>query len=485
MRPPTTIFAYPSNSNNTVLRDISPYDRFAPSIQLSSLHSVSSDMKNALLGLASRAWAGRSSVIAQQAPSLSFTYVSVLPMVGSTSQHIRPIRRSLLSLLPRIEPGLRPLHQDATPSRVEISAIEGERKIIFDHGSIPNWLDNMLGGTMNIQPYDFQVWQLRIKDSASYNTPDNASDTRCILPPGNFSYLRSIIHSHVQLRSNSAFVLFFSVTLTYGLIIAIGLLRDWTGLLSLTLIGVSASLRSYAHLNRVESPQLPTSRDELRPTYIVLSTIKGALVVIRTTRHINNLIWRNDEDRVLFTEYPLPLFLHFISWFPYAFGLVLLANSTPETQVAFATVYAAIASLSLLPPTYPTPLELEIYREFIQGCEDATKYKQELRGIEASPSSMRSLWYAIYVTKSINWVTEKHFQQLYDDAWLKEAYKNVENINWPAIHEYERIKRGGDLQASAMVYGTRTSSENQEENGPTEPGDQGNDRITPVPIENW
>ncbi|KAI0416559.1 hypothetical protein F5X98DRAFT_343587 [Xylaria grammica] len=439
-------------------------------------------------GLVSRMWAGRSSVIAQQAPSWRFSYVSVLPLIGFMPSHLSAVRYSLFSLLPRIVPGLQPFYKDVSRGFVEVEGTSIETGIVVH--SIPNWLDDLLGGTQDIPEFDFQVWRLSTSD-IDLPSPNN------IAQPSSDPILRRrnafapdpppIIHQAPRLPSNAAFILFFSAVLTYSLIITVGALRDWAGLLSIGLLCTFTSIGSWARLSRARlfpsQRRAPTS-----PASIVLLTKKRALVIIHTTAYLERLITIEDFEDLMILEPGTQKWVHLISLFPYVFGLALLANATPETKVSFTTIYAIIASLSLLPPTSPQPARLEIHREFIPGCENAAEHKPELRGQEAFPSYMRTMWYAIYATKSTAWVVRSRFPGFIlpeTRIWLEEASKNMDNINWPARHELDRIERGGDADASATVYGTRHSLEDEEEN---ETGDQErerNDRIAPVPTENW
>ncbi|KAI1363675.1 hypothetical protein F5Y08DRAFT_308787 [Xylaria arbuscula] len=441
-------------------------------------------MSSSLLELAARAWAGRTSAILRQAPSWRFSYVPLLLLNGLAQSHISTMSCSKLSLLPRIVPGLKPGYENPVTYTLEGTLAVAETGEATD--AFPDWLDVMLGGKLNVHSYDFQIWRLDALEIPSLPL-DALKD----------SYAISAVHPQMAFPR---FLLFSSVILTYGLIVAAGVLRDWTGLLALVLLCVFTSIGSLARRNRLAF-QMPLWRPESappEPRHVVL-IIGTRITVIRTTKYLGEVIlWGNPRDRPIFQSSTRAR-LHFISFLPYTAGLLLLANATPETQVAFATILAIIILLSLLQPEYidfprshsiTPPFKIETHREFLPGCEDAASYKHDLRDEEAFPSFTRTLWYAIYATKSIRWVIEARCLPSVDRwfLWLDEAYKNIGNINWPAVHEMERIvMRGGDARASAIVYGTRRSSEDkdEDENETVDQGRDRNDLITPVPVENW
>ncbi|KAJ3576911.1 hypothetical protein NPX13_g3554 [Xylaria arbuscula] len=442
-------------------------------------------MSSPLLELATRTWAGRTSVILQQASSWMFTYVPVLLLNGLAQSHISTISCSKLSLLPRIVPGLKPGYENPVTYILEGTLAVAETGVVA-HG-VPDWLDVMLGSKLNVHSYDFQIWRLDALETPPL-PPDASKDP----------YGIPTVHPQIQLAAFPRFLLLSSVILTYGLIVTVGVLRDWTGLLALVLLCFFTSIGSLARRNRLAF-RMPLWKPESappEPRHVVL-IIGTRIVVIRTTKYLEEVIlWGNPREIPIFQS-STRAWLHFISFFSYMAGLFLLANATPETQVAFATILAII-SLSLLHPEYTDfprshsiipSFKIETHREFLPGCEDAASYKHDLRGEEAFPSFTRTLWYAIYATKSIRWVVRARCVPSNDKwlLWLDEAYKNIGDINWPAVHEMERIMQGGDTRASAIVYGTRRSSEDkdEDENETVDQGRDRNDLITPVPVENW
>ncbi|KAI0381136.1 hypothetical protein F5Y04DRAFT_84638 [Hypomontagnella monticulosa] len=421
-----------------------------------------------------------------------FQFVVVLPLLGTSicSAHLQAIRFSKLSLLPRLLPSSSHFGTtyNFTSSVVKMCGAPTPR-IQYE---APAWLHELIPFD-KLPPWGFQEWDLK----------------------SNIEAIERPIPLRLRLSSTRLLTL-LSFAMTLGLIVYSLVKHDAVGCIALVSLALSTSCSSMAIFNgpiilpfspgssvihkglkyRVTEPKsLPkttitytapdptihASNSIKRKNGIVTLTRNEAFVVMHCSPLLDVFIFLTMDIETLSRESRLTPW-HILATLLYLCGLVLLSISRWETQVATGAFYLITLGLyTTFNPGYLKPeIEIQARQHFSVGCDDAHKFKPDLRGRERYPSFARTLWYAIRATRETEWVLRNEVVPGTPQwrEWLDEAKRNVDNKDWPAVSELERIMLNDD---GSKVYG-RPPKE-RETNERQEPSTQ--DEITPIPVENW
>ncbi len=134
-------------------------------------------------------------------------------------------------------------------------------------------------------------------------------------------------------------------------------------------------------------------------------------------------------------------------------SLALLGNCFWKTQVAIVVAYVSLTTMFCFSNYWieqrPEGLNEELWNItelFPTGVTNSHLSNRDLRASEVHPSLARTLWYMVKQTKNIGWIQRSRAAPNTPgwNAWLEEALKNMDNDNWPATAEYERIVLGNE-----------------------------------------
>ncbi|KAI2622676.1 hypothetical protein GGS26DRAFT_567186 [Hypomontagnella submonticulosa] len=440
-----------------------------------------------------------------------FRFVVVLPVLGTSicRAHLHALRFSRLSLLPRILPGLSQVYGTFFPAPSVVQMCGTLSGTAWAFCEAPAWLQELIP-VDRLPTWGFQEWKIIMSVDTSYS----------------IGYSISLA---LSASSSSCLITLLSFIMTLGLIVLSLVKRDAIGCIALVILALSTSCSSmaiykgqprpaYGRLRDVSQRSrdsnytpsgLPglaglghrltesagggtnaaqTSAVEInfrgesteRNKDIILRTRNNALVVVRCPPGVDEFIWKSIEFNLSSSE-DIRTTWQLFTTLLYLCGVVLLSISRWQTQVATGATY--LITLGLYTVFNPAPLRpegLKARQLFPAGCEDAHIFKPDLRGMERYASFTRTLWYAIRATRDIKWVLRAKMVPLTPQCreWLNEAMRNIDNKDWPAVSEFERIMLDDD---GSRVYGRIPEEEEVCEQ--QEPKTR--DEITPVPAENW
>jgi uncharacterized membrane protein len=174
---------------------------------------------------------------------------------------------------------------------------------------------------------------------------------------------------------------------------------------------------------------------------VVIRTRQGSFVIIECSEEVARELYTGPEEC---------LYMVGSQWFNLLVGIgtilvmisvVLLGNCNWTMQVVIVVIYTLLNGLYWAVALLPKQWLWDMSR---YHCEDITpehmKNANE-KGPHGTPSFTLSLWYAIQVTKKIEWVSISKAAPETPawNKWLKMAYENRDNQNWDAVGEKNKL----------------------------------------------
>lgn len=407
--------------------------------------------------------------IRDAATTWDFQIVALIPFLGfhAVAPHVKSMTFSLLCLLPRVIPGPQAFIDGPGVTRstsVTVVKIRGPLPLPYTTA-----LNSVAVAAINLGPLNdlkrcsFHV--VRIDSRPNTGSPIFKNE-------GCLSMIKYHISPHDLLS-------IFSFLLTIAMFILAAIKKDGIAMLALSIISLQSSISGYCNWWRPEFLiERQRTDPELKPE-ILLRTRNDALVVVYCSRSVAHLFMRpRDDDVVRYrVNRKTALSLNALALCMLLVSILLLGNCQWEMQITIGSSYAF---LTLLLIGIRTPASSPWYKStklWPFGTTFAHKINPELWGMEREPSYIRTLWYAIKETRSVDWLRslEPITQNPMLWAWLGEAMNNLDSDSWPAVTEYAQLVEGRE-----SVYNLPVETTDVEESGR-----EASMEITPVPVSQW
>lgn len=189
--------------------------------------------------------------------------------------------------------------------------------------------------------------------------------------------------------------------------------EDGFALLGTVLLSVLSSLIGLGSWWKLELKQRQQARD-LPDDHIVIKYPHGAFLVVECDENLaRELYWHPEECKYLFEETTYRI-ISLVGTITLMFGVICLANSTLELQIAFAAAYMILNAAYWVVAALPPQWHWDLSRYEVQ---------REDYGDEKNENFTLALWKAIAVTRSVEWVKAGQVAPVNEgwDNWVKRA----------------------------------------------------------------
>lgn len=391
--------------------------------------------------------------------------ILILFSEAATRQHMQIMTGSRLCLLPRIISGSQSLISNRPASLVGIPAmvigVSSGIKI-----STLNYFANIIHPIDNLPPFSFWVYTIefaeqRIKRSLRQTISDIELDA-LDYPEGNQSDQQNrrlrwrptldhrLEYGHkkipTQTWSSMQILTIISGLMSIGILILSIVIKDGVGCLTVSLLSLTATVAGYGSLWSPQLRRLSYARHAPAGD-VVIRTRSGAFIVVHCNEAVSRSLYTGTEDCIYSCDQRSLKILRLGSTYLFLASLVLLSNCKWQTQLAFGCAWILSAVMSWAIAFFPLrhfwnlSSVYNVVPLYPVQSGNAHMPKPELRPTEVLPSYTRTLWYAIRETRSIEWVLPSgavHYTPEWR-YWLQQALEHVDDIDWPAHAEKERI----------------------------------------------
>ncbi|TEY71755.1 hypothetical protein BOTCAL_0087g00220 [Botryotinia calthae] len=272
-----------------------------------------------------------------------------------------------------------------------------------------------------------------------------------------------------------------SFCLTIAMIALAAIKKDGVALLALPILSLQSSISRYYNWWQPDIKLEPGEISSLK-SEIVIRTRNNAFIVVYCSEGAVKQLYmtpQNDYFSRHRANRETALVLKILALCLLSVSTIFLGNCQWQMQLAIGSSYAFLTLLliSIRAPSSRIRFWLKSTKRWPLGTTFAHKYNPELPELEREVNYMRTLWYAIKETRSIDWARclESVPPNPMLEAWLAEAMENLDNDNWPALTEDARLVEGRESVYDLPVETTEVDESRREASL----------EITPIPESKW
>ncbi|KAK2749675.1 hypothetical protein FQN57_005897 [Myotisia sp. PD_48] len=374
--------------------------------------------------------------------------VSLLAVLGdaSVSCQAQAISASRLSLLPRLIPAPQALLRATRPARLPSPPANVYGVHSGTSVSELNFFPDLLHPIGDLKPYQLAVY------SISWATPNKYDKSRStklenLIMPGGFRPRRfRSSPGHLELQSDNKIeitthlwsplnvITVLSFLMTVGVFIWALLIKDATAAIAIVCMSLVSTIHGLAFYWKPFLAFRP-SNAVVPKGDIVIRTREAAFVIVKCSEEIARELYTGTEKCEYHLSDQASRTLVGIGTFLIMVSVVLLGNCEWTMQAVVTVTYILLNGMY-----WGCSLRSQ------RSMWDLSRYhkideKFEVYMGPEDPSFTRTLWDAIYVTKSTNWVTKSNAAPNTETwkKWLDLAQKNCHDRYWDAVGEKDRL----------------------------------------------
>lgn len=394
-------------------------------------------------------------------PGWRLDIVSLLAVIGESAmvEHAQTLTSSWLCMLPRLIPAPQGLLKSERPKRLPpvpgvtvVGAFSGTKVEEL------NFAANLIHEVAELRPLEFQEYtityryddrgrtQTRIENDKDPERDASASRRGRDKALNKQGKHETDVRLQARLESPLNVVTIFSCLLTIGLFIWALFITDGVAACSiscmaLTSICTGCAMRWEPVLAKRHSQSIAPRGD------VVIKTRGGAFVVVHCDEEIARELYTGTDLVKYMAGNRLSKALVGLGTVTLMVGVVLLGNCNWAMQAIIGVTYLILNGLywivSLLPPQWSWHIKaykVELHKRLPDHMLRAHE-RADMNDEDEPPSFTRTLWYAIQRSRSEKWIDICDAAPRTDawKEWIKLALDNVDNVNWPAIQEKNRI----------------------------------------------